>query len=72
MARSQLFNLGDVEHSLTVDGQSIVIYAGVGQSNQAEIDLQPGVYTFQCTIVDSGETHGSLGMKGRFTVTPRP
>jgi plastocyanin len=68
----QLFNLGDVEHNLTVDGQNVSIDVGVGQSNQAEIDLPPGTYTFQCTIVEGATTHGQLGMKGRFTVTPKP
>jgi len=68
----QLFNVGDVEHNLTVDGQGIVIYTGVGQANQAEINLPPGTYTFQCTILEAGSTHGALGMKGRFTVTAKP
>ena len=71
-ASIQLFNLGDVEHNLTVDGQSVVIHVGVGESNQAAIDLPPGTYTFQCTIVEGATTHGALGMKGRFTVTARP
>jgi plastocyanin len=68
----QLFNLGDVEHNLTVDGQRFSIDAGVGQSNEAEVDLPPGTYTFQCTILEGGTTHGQLGMKGSFTVRPRP
>jgi plastocyanin len=67
-----LKNTGDVEHNLTVDGQSIVIYTGVGQTAQSAINLPPGSYTFQCTIVEGGATHGSLGMKGTLTVTAKP
>ena len=71
-ASIQLFNTGDVEHNLTVDGQNLTIDVGVGQSNLARIDLPPGTYTFQCTILEGGTTHGALGMKGRFTVTAAP
>jgi plastocyanin len=67
----QLFNTGDVEHNLSIDGQSIVIDVGVGHSDQAEIDLPPGTYTFQCTILEGASTHGALGMKGTLTVTPK-
>ena len=68
----KLTNTGDVEHNFTVDGQSILIYAGVGQTAAATINLAPGSYTFQCTIVEGGNTHGSLGMKGTLTVTAKP
>lgn len=68
----ELFNVGDVEHNLTIDNQGIVIYIGVGQTNQALINLPPGTYTFQCTIVEGGATHGSIGMRGTLMVTAKP
>ena len=68
----QLTNAGDVEHNLTVDSQNVVIYAGVGQSSSAQISLPPGSYTFQCTIVEAGKTHGSQGRKGTLVVTGKP
>jgi plastocyanin len=64
-------NKGDVEHNLTIDNQNIVIYTGIGQTAQATINLAPGPYTFQCTIVEGSGTHGQLGMKGTLTVTPK-
>jgi plastocyanin len=68
----ELLNAGDVEHNLTIDNQGIVIYTGVGQTNQATVNLPPGTYRFQCTIVEGGSTHGARGMRGTLTVTAKP
>jgi len=65
-------NTTDQGHNLTVDGQSFVIELPVGGTVSKAVDLPPGSYTFQCTVIEGAYTMGHYGMKGTLTVTAKP
>ena len=57
----------DMPHDFALKGNGLEQKTAMlqpGQSATLSVDLQPGVYTYYCTIPG----HDFLGMKGRFTV----
>ncbi|HEX9122241.1 MAG TPA: cupredoxin domain-containing protein [Actinomycetota bacterium] len=50
-------------HTFTIKGSDVDITLDGGLSQDVEIDLAPGTYTFYCRF------HESLGMKGTITIT---
>ncbi len=62
----QLDNVGAVVHDFTVEeaGDEIVVEAGPGETATGSIELEPGTYTFYCSIPG----HREAGMEGTLEV----
>ena len=59
-------NTGTIEHNFTVkEDDSIVASAAAGASASVTVDLEPGTYTFVCSVPG----HEQAGMTGTLTVT---
>ncbi len=64
--RFTLENVGVVEHDLVVEevGDVEVVHAEAGETASGTIELEPGTYTFYCSI----EGHRTAGQGGRLEV----
>lgn len=61
-------NVGTIPHNFSIQGDGVnqeTTRLGLGETARLTVDLQPGVYTYQCTV----HFHYLLGMKGILTVT---
>lgn len=59
-----LSNEGAMVHDLTVEGTDVKITADPEQETTGEIELEPGTYTFYCSIPG----HRESGMEGSLVV----
>jgi plastocyanin len=59
-----LINHGAVQHTFKIDGTSLLLKAGAGESDTGTVTLTKGTYDFECTVPG----HKQQGMKGTVVV----
>ena len=66
MVTFELVNDGGAPHDVTIEemGDETVVKADGGKSATGEVELEPGTYTYFCSVPG----HRSAGMEGTFTV----
>lgn len=66
MVTFELVNDGGAPHDVTIEekGDETVVKADGGKSDTGEVELEPGEYTYFCSVPG----HRSAGMEGTFTV----
>lgn len=62
----ELVNDGRLEHNVTIEelGDEVVVEAAGGQSATGSVTLDPGTYTYYCSVPG----HREAGMEGTLTV----
>jgi plastocyanin len=62
-----LVNQDAIEHTVVIEelGDEKVLEAGPGETDEGEVDLEPGQYTYYCDVPG----HREAGMEGTLTVT---
>lgn len=62
----ELINEGSIEHDVTIEerGDQVVTTASGGETTSGQVDLEPGTYTYYCSIPG----HRAAGMEGTLTV----
>ncbi|MEX0651445.1 MAG: plastocyanin/azurin family copper-binding protein, partial [Actinomycetota bacterium] len=61
----ELVNDGTVEHDITIEeANMMVVLVAPGETGSATLNIEPGDYTFYCSI--SG--HREAGMEGTVTI----
>jgi plastocyanin len=62
-----LVNEGTIEHNVVIEelGEDRVLDAAAGETDSAEVELQPGDYTYYCDVAG----HRAAGMEGTLTAT---
>lgn len=63
--RVSFHNAGVMEHDFTIKGTTLTIAATAGQTATGSASLDPGTYTYLCSIPG----HDNAGMTGTLTVT---
>jgi plastocyanin len=64
---ASLTNQGAIEHNVVIEelGDEKILDAPAGETVDAEVELEPGEYTFYCDVAG----HREAGMEGTLTVT---
>lgn len=59
-----LVNNGTIEHDITIEEADMMVHAGPGETVSATLNIEPGDYTFYCSIPG----HREAGMEGTLTI----
>lgn len=59
-----LVNDGAVEHDITIEEANMMVHAAPGETVSATLHVEPGDYTFYCSIPG----HREAGMEGTLTI----